>query len=111
MTVNFVNRVIGVAICKDSNTNSLYATKNDSCSSPYTRFYSLQLNIFDAWWEYAGVDSISDPVNATQARKAITDAIYNECIYILVIYWFIINALYIQFLLLLEIHCNVNFKL
>lgn len=72
--------VQGVAICLDETTNSLYATKNNSCDVSYKHYYSVQLNVFDAWWEWSGVDSVSGPVNATEARKAITDALQNDFI-------------------------------
>eukprot|EP01084_Bolivina_argentea_P123804 219393_1 len=79
LLLSFILSVKGVSVCRDETSNKLYATRNDSCGS-YEYYYSVQMNIFDAFWEYFGVDSTSGPVNATEARKAITDALNNDFI-------------------------------
>ena len=68
-----------VNICANDSADvqSLYATRNVTCAAHSQPFFSAQLNIFDAWLEWAGVDSVAGPVNASQARQSIVDALDN----------------------------------
>eukprot|EP01084_Bolivina_argentea_P030446 56424_1 len=71
-----VTKIFGAAVCMEESTKDIFAVRGE-CPQDSKPYYSAQLVIFDAWWEWSGIQCFPKnngcPANKTMTMKQLHD--------------------------------------